>query len=297
MRQEVSFETDDRTTLRGLMFSPDAPTSSPKIVVMAHGFSGVVGQIEHYAAYFAQHGLTALVFDHRGFGSSEGRLRGEVDPHQQLADWRDAITFAVTAGGKPSVTEVGIWGSSFAGGLALVLAATDPRVRCAVAQIPHVSGKRNAALIYSAEQRAMLDGLIAADRNRRQAGKQPARIPVITSDPQELCALPPAFPAELVAFAHAQAPAWENSVTLRSVEHFIQFEAAGWAPLIGSVPTMMIVGAEDRCTFPQLQREVYESITAEKQLVEHPGGHFDSYAEHFGVTASSSRDWLLKHLL
>jgi NAD(P)-dependent dehydrogenase (short-subunit alcohol dehydrogenase family) len=34
-----------------------------------------------------------LVHDHRNFGASDGAERGEVDPWQQIADWRRAISF------------------------------------------------------------------------------------------------------------------------------------------------------------------------------------------------------------
>jgi hypothetical protein len=46
--------------------------------------------LDRYAA-----GLAALVFDNRGFGSGgDAGPRGEIDPVQQVRDYRHAITFA-----------------------------------------------------------------------------------------------------------------------------------------------------------------------------------------------------------
>jgi hypothetical protein len=105
---------------------------------MSHGFGGVQLQIEAHAGYFAEAGFAVLLYDHRGFGLSDGAPRQEVNPYIQLSDWRDAI--------------------SLAGGLAMVLAADDPRVSCVVAQIPNVSGHRNGAKIFTAEQLVRSDG-------------------------------------------------------------------------------------------------------------------------------------------
>jgi hypothetical protein len=35
---------------------------------------------------------------------------------------------------------IGLWGTSYAGGRALVLGATDPRLKTVVAQVPTISG-------------------------------------------------------------------------------------------------------------------------------------------------------------
>jgi dienelactone hydrolase len=79
------------------------------------------------------------VHDHRNFGTSGGDLRGDIDPWQQIADWRRAISYLE---GRPEVdpTRIGLWGTSYAGGYALVLGATDRRLRCVVAQVPTISG-------------------------------------------------------------------------------------------------------------------------------------------------------------
>ena len=62
---------------------------------MAHGFSAVKEMyLDRFADAFAAAGLGALVFDNRNFGASDGEPRQEIDPWQQVRDYRDAITFA-----------------------------------------------------------------------------------------------------------------------------------------------------------------------------------------------------------
>jgi len=293
-RREVEFRVEDGTLLRGYLHAPaDLPAPG---VVMAHGFSGVKEQIDHYAARFAERGFAVLVHDHRGFGSSEGAPRHELDPARQLSDWQDAVTFALTQPEFRPEGRVGIWGSSFAGGLAMVLAANDPRVGSVVAQIPNVSGHRNGRQMFNVEQRARLRAAFAADRRARAQGAAPATIPVFTSDPGELCALPPAVTPRYLQAISAMTPTWSNEVTLRSLEHALEFEPAGWVPHVAPTPLLMIVGENDTCTFPEIQLEVYASAREPKRLVVHPGGHFDTYVDHFDLTSEAAVEWFHDHL-
>ncbi len=292
--RQIEFDTGDGTTLRGTLFVPALGSGS--VVVMAHGFSGVAEQIQHYAAAFAAAGVTTLVFDHRGFGMSDGAQRLEVDPWQQLNDWRDAIDAALQLPEVDASAALGVWGSSFAGGLAMILAATDPRVRCVVAQIPNVGGRVNARRLFSVDERSRLDALFLADRARRRRGEAPRTVPVFAADPGELCALPPAVSPRYIDAALRASRSWRNEVTVRSVENMLTFEPGGWFDNVSPIPLLMIVAQNDTCTFPGPQLEMYDSLPGPKKLVTHPGGHFDTYAEHFEVTMSAARDWFAEHL-
>ena len=117
---------------------------------------------------FAAAGLGAMVFDNRNFGASDGEPRQEIDPWQQIRDYRDAITFARTL---PTVDgdRIGIWGSSYSGGHVLVVGAIDRRVKCVVAQVPLISGHRNARRLIRADIIAPVQGMLEADRAKRYA--------------------------------------------------------------------------------------------------------------------------------
>jgi uncharacterized protein len=295
MMRDVEFTSEDGTRLRGVLHTPDDGRSPAPGIVMAHGFSGVKEQLDHYAALFAASGFSVLLYDHRSFGASGGFPRYEVDPFRQISDWRDAITFALTQPEFDDSVTVGVFGSSYAGGLAMVIAACDHRVGTVVAQIPNVSGHRNSPLLLGEDGIAEVRRRSALDRAARLAGGQPEMVPVFTTVEGGFCALPPAVDASYIDSVEQQST-WRNTVTLRSVEHLIDFEPAGWVPHIAPKPLLMIVGKHDACTFVEVQREVFATAGEPKKLVEHPGGHFDTYSTHFGVAGYAARDWFVEHM-
>ena len=124
-RQDVEFAAEGGVMLRGWLFVPDGPGPHPAIT-MAHGFAGVKEHgLERFARVFADAGFVVLVHDHRGFGASDGSPRYDIDPWVQIADWRRAISFLESL---PAVDadRIGLWGSSYAGGHAIVLGRHRP---------------------------------------------------------------------------------------------------------------------------------------------------------------------------
>ncbi len=126
--------------LAGWLYLPDDLQAPAPAITMAHGYAGTREMgLEPFAEAFADAGYIVLLHDHRTFGRSGGTPRQDVDPWVQLEDWRRAITYLET---RPEVDadRIGLWGTSYAGGHALVLGATDRRLRCVVAQVPTISG-------------------------------------------------------------------------------------------------------------------------------------------------------------
>src|SRR5204862_4748675 len=147
MRRDISFRTEDGVPLRGWLYLPDRAAGQVPTIVMAHGFSAVKEMyLDRFADAFAAAGLGALVFDNRNFGASEGEPRYEIDPWEQVRDYRHAITYACTRK-EVDAERIGIWGSSYSGGHVLVVGANDRRVKCVSAQVPLISGHRNARRI------------------------------------------------------------------------------------------------------------------------------------------------------
>ncbi|GAA2052662.1 alpha/beta fold hydrolase [Williamsia deligens] len=110
------------------------------VVVMAHGFGSVrTLSLPRYAREFAQTGYAVVLFDYRYFGDSDGEPRQLLDISAQLADWRAAIAFARSLPGVDPDRVIG-WGTSFAGGHVLTLAAEGQPFAAAIAQVPHLSG-------------------------------------------------------------------------------------------------------------------------------------------------------------
>jgi uncharacterized protein len=58
----------------------------------------------------------------------------------------------------------------------------------------------------------------------------------------------------------------------------------------------MIIAENDRCTFTEIQRDVYRAAGEPKKLLTFPGGHFDAYTTFFAQTGPAARDWFIEHL-
>src|SRR3989304_2932277 len=96
MRRDVEFRSEG-VICRGWAYTPAKPPGATRwpTIVMAHGFSGVKElRLDRFAEQFAEAGLASLVFDYRGFGASDGEPRQDIDPHAQVTDYRNAISFA-----------------------------------------------------------------------------------------------------------------------------------------------------------------------------------------------------------
>ncbi len=285
------------TTLRGLLLIPEDGKASRPAIVMAPGMSGVKeGSIYKFAEFFARGGFATLAYDNINFGDSGGEPRQEVDPHMQRRGFRDAITFI---GLRPEADKqsIGIWGTSFAGGNVLEVAAHDRRVKCVVSQIPHISGPRN---FRRRVQPLMRPGALAvqdADREARFQGKPPAMIKAVSDNPAEPCAM-----AGLPAFDYFMeqariAPNWRNQLTLRSIDHVRGIENSAFVPYISPTPLMMIVALDDELAPSDFALQAYASAQEPKALVLLPGNHFCPYQEEFEVTSHAARDWFTRHLM
>jgi len=294
-RQDVEFPVEGDVTLRGWLFVPDGSAPHPAIT-MAHGFAGVKEHgLERFARAFADAGFVVLVHDHRGFGASDGAPRFDIDPWVQIADWRRAISFLES---HPAVDadRIGLWGTSYAGGHAIVLGATDRRLRAVVAQVPTISGYQQSLRRVPPEQVPGLEAAFADDERRRFHGAPAATQAVVSADP----AIPAAYrAADAVAFYSQPVPegVWENAVTLRSSRAARMYEPGTWVSRVSPTPLLMIVGLHDTITLTDTALSAYEQALEPKKLVTIEGGHFDPYLAGFADASGAAIAWFTEHLI
>jgi cephalosporin-C deacetylase-like acetyl esterase len=178
LKLDVTIPAEGGIELGAWLFLPKGDGIHPAIT-MAHGFGGTKEHgLERFALAFAAAGFVVLVHDHRNFGTSGGDLRGDIDPWQQIADWRRAISYL---GSRPEVdpTRIGLWGTSYAGGHALMLGATDRRLRCVVAQVPTISGYEQGLRRVSPDATLALEHAFNEDERGRLRGELPRRQAVV----------------------------------------------------------------------------------------------------------------------
>jgi hypothetical protein len=159
-------------------------------VILCQGTGG----LQHYHLYnalaFANAGYTVITFDYRGWGQSAGRLipatlnvaqfrqdgrpynaevievRETIDPFEQAADAAAVVAWAVA---EPEVDadRIGIWGTSFGGGIALYTAINDSRIKVFVGQVGSYEARRT--------DNAVLE--LRRDATRRAHGELPYPAP------------------------------------------------------------------------------------------------------------------------
>jgi fermentation-respiration switch protein FrsA (DUF1100 family) len=293
-RRNIEFGVEGGVTLRGWLFVPNAKGPAPAIT-MAHGYAGVKEHgIERFARAFAEAGFVVLVHDHRNFGASDGAERGDVDPWQQIADWRRAISFLES---QPEVdaAQIGLWGTSYAGGHAIVLGATDRRLRAVVAQVPTISGFEQGLRRIPPEGIAALEKVFAED-DRSQLRGEPLRRQLIVSDD-------PTVPAsyrskEAIDFYLQPTPPgiWENSVTIRSTRAARMYEPGIWVSRVSPTPLLMVVALSDTITVTDLALAAYQRALEPKKLQLTSGGHFAPYLDQFPLAVAAATEWFSEHL-
>jgi uncharacterized protein len=278
---DVKFESCG-ASLRGWLFRTPNNAMAPGIVI-THGFTAVKEMfLEEYANVFCAAGFNVLVYDHHGFGASDGKPRQSPTPSVQLQGYRDAIHWL---GHQPGVDQnrIAIWGSSFSGGHVAVLAAEDLPIRCAVAQVPGiVSGG-------PALSEATLTALSAALTKGRLDDTMPAAS--ATPDGLGIMYADGAY-AWFSRVAQERAPSWRNEIRIgalaephRPIDHLPNVK----------VPLLLIVAPDDLLTPPGPAVEIAFGISL-IDVVEIPGGHFDAYESGFSLSSSAAVSWFERFL-
>jgi fermentation-respiration switch protein FrsA (DUF1100 family) len=293
-RTDVEFDAEGGVKLRGWLFVPPGTGRRPAIT-MAHGYAGVKEHgIEPFAQAFAEAGFVVLLHDHRGFGASDGLPRHDVDPWRQIADWRRAISFLESLD-VVDPDRIGLWGTSYAGGHALVLGATERRLKAVVAQVPTISGYEQGLRRIPPENVSAIEAMFSDDERAQLRGEPPKRQAIVSADP----AVPASYRAkDAIDFYLQPTPpgAWENNVTVRSTRLARMYEPGQWVARVSPTPLLMVVALRDTITLTDLELAAYERALQPKKLVTIEGGHFDPYLSQFKVSAGAAVEWFKQHL-
>lgn len=278
----------DGTKLAGNLFWPkDKADQKLPAIVLCHGWGGVKQHLNStYGPFFAAAGFRVLTFDYRGWGESDSRMvlvgkapkpdatghatvevqmiREVVDPFDELEDIQSAIDWLV---GEPGIDtdKIGLWGTSFGGGLVLWTATHDPRVKCIVSQVGAVDGQANLT--------PELLTTFTEARTKRARGE-----------------LPPVPQGEDVAEGLRGTPYMSKFIKYRPVDFAEQL----------SVP-ILIIDAEKEELFDIKKHGglVYEKVkdrVPAKYHIELGITHYGIYRERYKVGSEMARDWFVEHL-
>ncbi len=289
--QEVVTIWSEGVKLEGDLFKPKGLTRADKLpgILLVHGWGGVKKHLNrNYARQFSELGFVVLSFDYKGWGKSNGPLlikeslnpseeseevtvtathvRKIVNPLSMVEDARAALNYL--AGDRNVMrNNIGVWGTSLGGGIALVTAANNPdRINAYVDQIGAVNFQANLENITPQMTRKW-----EMQRVRGKIGPYPG--------PES------AFTPTLKGY-----PDWIYMKRYDSFAYVDKLDA----------PTL-IIDAEDEELFARDKNgQVLHAAIKDRlptKYLAYPGKHYDMYSgENYLNSLSEAKQWFVKHL-
>ena len=233
------------------------------------------------ALAFQAAGITALLFDPRGVGSSDGEPRNDINPFREVDDISDAITFLAAHPAVDGRASLGVWGMSLGGATAMCAAALDPRARFVVAVCPAVE--------YT-QDRAKLRGVLskaAKDRESRIKGNDAFYVPMLSSKGENPAGFNLGTDREAAMrmvkaldleddLRQSLAPDHVNRTTLASYRNLLMWQPRHMWQYLDSTPVLMVVGEQDQLVGRDKLVEHFDSLPGPKRLHIQPrAGHMD----------------------
>ncbi|KAK2024964.1 alpha/beta-hydrolase [Colletotrichum zoysiae] len=277
--EEVEFKTVDGINLRGRLYA--AQNRGPG-VVMGPGLNITMEMsgIPNTAEAFQSAGITALVYDHRGVGASDGSPRNNINPFVQMDDMSDAITFLSSRASVDPKAGVGLWGLSLGGSVAMVTAALDPRVRFVVAVAPITEIAHNMTKL-----RPML-AKAAKDRESQVKGNEPFYVPMLNKKGENPAGFNPGFDQETVKrlldaydeldpLQVSLAPNHLNRTTVGTYRYMLLWDMDHmWKYIVQ--PVLFLLPRKDQILSVETQMAHYNKLGGPKQLhIQEDAGHMD----------------------
>lgn len=266
----------------------------PPLVIMGSFLGGEkTFRLPAYAEQFAQQGLAVFLFDYRNFGASDGEPRNLIDPWRHLQDWRAAIHH-VRGLSDIASEKIALWGSSFAGGHVIKLAAEDQSVKAIVCQVPAVDGLAS-TLTKSATYLATAVFAGLRDIVSTLLWHEPYWVPIISS-PDRFGILNTAECEPGYLALVDPDSTWENRAPARLFLKFPFYRPISIAHRIHC--PALILGAEQDSLVPIRGVEKTSAKINNATLIRLPCDHFAPYqGKFFDQNVKTMIEFLTRHLL
>jgi uncharacterized protein len=269
-------------------------------IVLGHGFGVRKESLITEAEQLTAAGFVTLAIDYRTLGESGGEPRGSIIPHNQVEDFRNAITW-LQRRDDVEPDRIGIWGASFGGGVVIMTAALDQRVRAVVAMAPIVNGRKWLQSTWGLARYEELRELVLADRMQRYESGIGGRLPLGGYE------LPAALPIDerggrqnARSMAERGRPLLEGTaeITIASVEKVNEWEPERFIDLISPRALLIVTPGEwDIMHRFEYIREAYARAGEPKRLVPLRCEQMDVYLPPWQDRAlEHATAWFLDHL-
>lgn len=280
--RDATFFSGPSVRMAATIYLPDAKTANHGGIVFCHGFGGVRGGVPvGLSLRLAAAGYTVMAFDYRGFGQSDGH-RALLSPADQVEDTVHALEFLAQYPGVDK-NKIGLYGTSFGGGVAALAAARSPRPKALVMSVPVVSGTqwlRSLNRWYEFEE--------VKEKAFASLAKK-----VLTGEVEIVDRSDIMIPDPLSRIRYAE----KLPMTQETVYHLLNHEPLDVARKL-RMPVKMF-GVRDDSLVPYEQTEqFFQSIQSPKDLtIFDRGNHWAVYDEALSEVATGSIAWFGEHVL
>jgi alpha/beta superfamily hydrolase len=258
------------------------PKKRHPALVIGHGFTIRRTSLVEEARLFAEAGYVTLAIDYRRFGGSGGEPRNHLDPIDECDDFRHAIDWLeVQAGIDPE--RIGIWGTSFGGGIVTFTAAQDIRVKACVAQAPILNGDYWIRHLNRETEYLAIKRYLIAARRSRAAGEAERYTPMGASREDGFTPMPldPVMVEDVTNWHKTTGESLMDGpreVTVRSFERVMQFDAVHAAAKIAPRAYCIVQLTGYEVYHPNvLIQEAYRDAGEPKRMVSIPIDQLDAY--------------------
>ncbi|NET03127.1 MAG: alpha/beta hydrolase [Merismopedia sp. SIO2A8] len=290
-KNDITFKSQG-LNLAAHLYTPegfDEAGSYPAIV-----FSPAFNQVKEqtgavYGPRLAELGYVTIVFDHIGFGDSEGTLRNNENPFVKIESIRDAISFMRTL---PFVDRDNLFGLGVcaSGGYMALVATTDKRLK-AIASVSGMLG--NQMSYFGTIDRETITAVIAMQNAGRQKAYETGEVDYVDALQMDAAANAPEGTAVREGYdyymtARAGAETYPNYSHLSPSfmqEAPLLADAMSYAPYLYT-PFIGIYGEKAMVDTAPLTVMFYEKASEPKELVEISGA---SHVSLYDVDEDVSR--------
>jgi uncharacterized protein len=240
-------------------------------VVMAHGFGATKDAgLSPFAQRFAAAGADVVVFDYRGFGTSEGTPRQSVAHRRHRDDYRSVVAHVRAMDGVDP-DRVVLWGSSYSGGHVVAVAADDPRIAGVVSQGAAMDGL--AAVLEIARYAGLRQLLRLTAHALRGVVQRGYTIPIV-GEPGSLAAI--TSHDGLAGYELIMGPTFRNEMLARGILPILLNRPVAAASKV-TAPLLLVVATHDTIAPPSAVERVARKARGRVEVERYDVGHFAIY--------------------
>ncbi|MGH2755240.1 MAG: alpha/beta hydrolase [Actinomycetota bacterium] len=285
---EVSFFSYGEK-ISALWRTPESVSGPLRTIVQGPGWLGLKDAnlyVRYHEALTAT-GFGVLIFDYRGFGGSSGDK--VLSPRNQFEDLVNAVTYLTTREDVDADAIAAFGSGGTGGGNAVLLAAADERVTCAVSQVPVADGAD--WLHRMRPEHAWLAFLEELDVDRKERVTQGHGRDV---HPREdiMVPTPERRATKVKADVDDRIP---TSISLAAADEILAYRPIDAAA--GLTKPLLVIGIDKDATTPTDHAvALYEAAKGPKQLIiQRHTTHYAAYDDYWEIVTPRIVEWFERY--